>query len=107
MNIADSFQNAIDYIEDHLTDEINYNTISQKACMSNFYFQRIFSVLCGYSVGDYIRYRRLTLAGKELSEHKAKVIDVALKYGYETPESFTRAFKEFHGITTFTGKKKQ
>lgn len=105
MNIADSFQNAIDYIEDHLTDEINYNTISQKACMSNFYFQRIFSVLCGYSVGDYIRYRRLTLAGTELSERKAKVIDVALKYGYETPESFTRAFKEFHGITPSQAKR--
>ncbi len=99
MDITDSLQNAINYIEDHLTDEIDYSCLAQKACMSSYYFQRIFSALCGYTVGDYVRYRRLTLAGSELLQQKAKVIDIALKYGYETPESFTRAFKEFHGIT--------
>ncbi len=99
MDVAAGMQNAIDYIEAHLTDEIDYNRIAQKACMSTFYFQRIFCALCGYSVGDYIRYRRLTLAGSEFLQSKAKVIDVALKYGYETPESFTRAFTKFHGVT--------
>lgn len=99
MDIASGIQNAINYIEDNLTDEIDYNMIAQKACMSNFYFQRIFCVLCGYSVGAYIRYRRLTLAGSELLQSKSKVIDVAMKYGYETPESFTRAFVKFHGVT--------
>lgn len=105
MNIADSLQNAIHYMEDHLKDEVDYNILAQKSCMSSFYFQRIFSALCGYTVGDYVRYRRLTLAGTELSERKVKVIDVALKYGYETPESFTRAFKEFHGITPSQAKR--
>lgn len=99
MDVATGMQNAINYIEDHLTEEIDYNCIAQKSCMSSFYFQRIFCAMCGYTVGDYIRYRRLTLAGSELVQSKAKVIDVALKYGYETPESFTRAFVKFHGVT--------
>lgn len=98
MNIATEIQDAINYIEEHLTDEIDSNQIAREACLSNFYFQRIFKVLFGYSIGEYIRFRRLTLAGNELAESDAKVVDVALKYGYETPESFSRAFKDFHGI---------
>lgn len=99
MNWARNFQDAIDYIEAHLTDTIDYNEIAKRACMSNFYFQRIFAVLCGYSLGDYIRFRRLTLAGEELCKTKSRVIDVALKYGYDSPESFTRAFRKFHEIS--------
>lgn len=98
MNIATEIQDAINYIEEHLTDEIDSNQIAREACLSNFYFQRIFKALFGYSIGEYIRFRRLTLAGNELAESDVKVIDVALKYGYETPESFSRAFKDFHGI---------
>ena len=104
MNWAIDFQNAIDYIEEHLTDNIDYNEIAKRACMSSFYFQRIFSVLCGYTIGDYIRNRRLTLAGIELQKDKSKVIDVALKYGYESPESFSRAFLKFHNITPSQAK---
>ncbi|MCM1114010.1 MAG: AraC family transcriptional regulator [Clostridium sp.] len=79
MNIAVGIQNAIDYIEEHLTDNIDYNQLAKKACISNFYFQRIFGALCGYSIGDYIRFRRLALAGSELVNSDVKVIDTALK----------------------------
>lgn len=98
-------QNAINYIEEHLTDEIDFDLISKEAACSSFYFQRIFSILCGITIGDYIRNRRLTLAGNELCVSDVKVIDVALKYGYESPESFTRAFTKFHGITPSEAKK--
>jgi AraC family transcriptional regulator len=99
MDIAVGIQNAINYIENHLTENIDYNQLAKEACVSNFYFQRIFCALCGYTIGDYIRFRRLTLAGNELLNSNEKIINVALKYGYETPESFTRAFTKFHGIT--------
>jgi AraC family transcriptional regulator len=99
MNLAIGIQKAIDYIEDNITDKLNYNEIAKQAMCSPCYFQKIFGILCGITVGEYIRNRRLTLAGSELTKSNVKVIDVALKYGYESPESFTRAFTRFHGIT--------
>ena len=98
-------QSAIDYIEEHLTEEIDYDDIAKKAVCSSFYFQRIFGILCGISLGDYIRNRRLTLAGNELCASDDKVIDIALKYGYDSPESFTRAFSRFHGVTPSEARK--
>lgn len=98
-------QNAIEYIENHLTEEIDYSEISKKAFVSNFYFQKAFSMLCGFTLGEYIRRRRLTLAGSELSATDIKVIDVAIKYGYESPDSFTKAFTRFHGITPMSAKR--
>ena len=98
-------QNAINYIEEHLTENIDYEKAAKEAACSSFYFQRIFGILCGVSLGDYIRNRRLTLAGNELSGSESKVIDIALKYGYESPESFSRAFSKFHGITPSEAKK--
>lgn len=77
---------------------MDYDEIAACACSSGFHFQRVFSILCGYTLGEYIRSRRLTLAGSELLSSDRKVIDVALKYGYESPESFGRAFTKFHGI---------
>lgn len=91
-------QNAIDYIEAHMTEELDYEAIATESFSSSFHFQRMFSILCGYTLGEYIRNRRLTLAGAELATTKAKVIDIALKYGYDSPESFTKAFRTFHGI---------
>lgn len=99
MNWISGIQNALDYIEEHITDKPDYTEIASRAYCSVFYFQRIFGILCGMTVGEYIRNRRLTLAGIELYNTKSKVIDVALKYGYDSPESFTRAFARFHGIT--------
>lgn len=105
MDWITGMQKAIDYIEDNLTKELDYNEIAKRAYVSSFYFQRIFSILCGYTTGDYIRNRRLTLAGAELLSTDAKVIDIALKYGYETPESFSRAFTRFHGITPSSARR--
>lgn len=105
MDWLTGIQNAINYIEENLTEEINYDEAAKQASCSSFYFQRIFSILCGITLGDYIRNRRLTLAGNELSATDNKVIDIALKYGYESPESFTRAFSKFHGVTPSDAKK--
>lgn len=90
---------AIDYIEEHITEPTDYARAAKEACSSPFNFQRVFALLCGYTLGDYVRMRRLTLAGEELLSMDAKVIDVALKYGYDSPESFSRAFTRFHGVS--------
>lgn len=99
MNWIQGIQNAIDYIEENITDDINYETLARVACSSSFHFQRVFSIMCGVTVGEYIRMRRLTLAGIDLMDAKAKVLNVALKYGYDASESFSRAFTRFHGIS--------
>ncbi|EHI99469.1 transcriptional regulator, AraC family [Clostridium sp. DL-VIII] len=90
---------AISYIEDNITEEITIKNIAEKAYMSTFYFQKGFAMLCGFTVGEYIRQRRLTLAGSELVSNDEKIIDIALKYGYASPDSFTKAFTRFHGVT--------
>lgn len=92
-------QRAIDYVEEHITEELSYDEIARQGCSTAYHFQRVFGLLCGYTLGEYIRSRRLTLAGGELSVSDAKVIDVALKYGYDNPDSFARAFTRFHGVT--------
>ena len=99
MDWITGIQKAVDYTEAHLTGEIDYEAAAKEACSSVFHFQRMFHMLCGYTLGDYIRMRRLTLAADDLMKSKEKVIDIALKYGYDTPESFCRAFARFHGIT--------
>ena len=91
-------QKAIDYIEDNLTETIDYETVAAQSFSSSYHFQRVFSILCGFTIGEYIRNRRLSLAGTELATSNAKVIDIALKYGYESPDSFAKAFQKFHGI---------
>lgn len=98
-------QNAVNYIENHLTEKINFSDAAKQAAMSPFYFQRMFGALCGISLGEYIRSRRLSLVGRELATGGERVIDVALKYGYDSPESFARAFSRFHGITPSNAKK--
>jgi AraC family transcriptional regulator len=90
---------ALEYLEAHLAAEISVEAAARVACASPFHFQRMFLILTGFTVGEYVRNRRLTLAAQELVATRAKVIDIALKYGYETPESFTRAFRKLHGIT--------
>ena len=98
MDWATGIQKAVDYIEEHITEDLDYGEIARQAACSPFYFQRIFALLCGLSLGEYIRNRRLTLAGSELSVRDVRVIDMALKYGYDSPESFSRAFARFHGF---------
>ena len=98
MDWITGIQRAIDYVEDNLTETINYDEVAKKCYSSSYHFQRVFSILCGFTLGEYIRNRRLTLAGRELATTNAKVIDVAMKYGYESPDSFAKAFQKFHDI---------
>lgn len=105
-NLTEGIQNAVKYIEENLAEELDINEISAKAYLSPFYFQKIFSVLCGITIGEYIRNRRLTLAAQELSSGAPRVLDLALKYGYESQDSFSRAFTRFHGISPSAAKKK-
>ena len=99
MDWITGMQKAIDYIESNLTEEIDYGKVAAESFSSSYHFQRVFSILCGYTLGEYIRLRRLSLAGAELANGKGKVIDIALKYGYDSPDSFAKAFQKFHGIT--------
>lgn len=99
MNWISSLQKAIDYVEEHITEKIDYEKVAKEACSSAFHFQRIFGIMCGITLGDYIRMRRLTLAAQEIMNTDKKIIDIALDYGYDSPESFTRAFSKFHGVT--------
>lgn len=103
---AEGIQSAIEYMEENLTEELEVRDIAAKAYVSEFHFQRIFTTLCGFTVAEYIRNRRLTLAAQELSRGETKVIDIALKYGYESPDSFARAFMKFHGITPSAAREK-
>ncbi|MEC0076095.1 AraC family transcriptional regulator [Bacillus anthracis] len=98
----DSLKNmnaAMQYIEDNLTHEIDFKEVAKIAYCSEYHFKRMFSFLAGISLSEYIRCRRLTLAAFELKNSGAKVIDVAIKYGYNSPDSFSRAFQNLHGIT--------
>jgi AraC family transcriptional regulator len=106
-----ALQRAIDYMEEHLLEEITVEDIAKQANSSPFHFQRTFALLTDISVGEYLRRRRLTLAAGELCSSDARIIDLALKYGYDTPEAFTKAFRRQHGISPsearkYTGKLK-
>ena len=100
----EGFQESIDFIEKNLTEELDSEDIAAKAALSPFYYQRIFGALCGVTVGEYIRARRMTLAAQELNGKDVKVIDAAVKYGYDSPDSFSKAFQKFHGITPSQAK---
>ncbi|ACL76998.1 AraC family transcriptional regulator [Ruminiclostridium cellulolyticum] len=98
MDWLNRMNKAIDYIESNLADKISYNKAAQIACCSTYHFQRMFSSITDVPLSEYIRRRRLTLAAFELQTSDIKVIDVAFKYGYESPEAFSRAFKKLHGV---------
>jgi AraC family transcriptional regulator len=94
-----SIRTAIDYIDEHLEENISAQDVADRVNISPFFLQRGFSLMTGYGIGEYIRNRRLYQAAVDLKETEWKVIDIALKYCYETPESFTKAFSRFHGVT--------
>ena len=100
MNMKD----AIDYLEKNITEKLEIEEVAKIAFSSSFHFQRMFHMLMGVTVSEYLRRRRLTLAAQELQSSNIKVIDVALKYGYETPEAFTKAFKRLHGISPMSAR---
>ncbi|MBR2669564.1 MAG: AraC family transcriptional regulator [Solobacterium sp.] len=90
---------AIEYMEDHLTEDISAQDVAGQVYLSPFFLQRGFSLMTGYGIGEYIRNRRLYQSALDLRDTGERIIDIALKYGYETPESFTKAFSRFHGVT--------
>ncbi|MBE5788340.1 MAG: AraC family transcriptional regulator [Clostridiales bacterium] len=100
-----TINNSIEYMEDHLTDEITLADIARHINLSAFHFQRAFSLLTEMSPAEYLRKRRLSQAGADLLSGDVKVIDAALKYCYESPESFTKAFTRFHGVSPMQVKK--
>jgi AraC family transcriptional regulator len=99
MDMINCIQRAVDFIEDNICDDLNSEIVASQAFMSPFHFQRLFSIVCGITLGEYIRNRRLTFAGIDVESTDTKIIDIALKYGYESPESFSRAFTRFYGVS--------
>ena len=99
MEWTQALRTAISYIEAHLLEDITAEDVAAAVHISSFYFQKGFSLMSGCTIGEYIRNRRLYLAGLDLIAGEEKVVDLALQYGYETPESFTKAFRRFHGIS--------
>jgi AraC family transcriptional regulator len=95
----ESMNRALAYIEENLADEIDFEQIKRLALCSEYHFRRMFSFLAGVTLSEYVRRRRLTLAAFELAHTDMLVIDAALKYGYSSPDSFTRAFQALHGVT--------
>ena len=92
-------RNTIDYIERHLGENISAQDVAGQVNISPFFLQKGFSLMTGYGIAEYIRNRRLYQAALDLKKTDSKVIDIALRYGYETPESFSKAFQRFHGAT--------
>ena len=99
MNIIKSFNNAIDYLETVLDDEIDEKKVTQLSGYSYSMFSRLFSILTETTLSEYLRSRRLTEAAVILRDTDEKIIDVAFKFGYESSDSFGTAFKNFHGFT--------
>ncbi|MFE8698863.1 effector binding domain-containing protein [Cytobacillus sp. FJAT-53684] len=105
MGWVESLQKAIDYMEEFILEDITIEGIAKQANTSEFHFQRTFTILTDVSVGEYLRRRRLSLAAQELSDTDHKIIDLAFKYGYDTPEAFSKAFRRQHGITPSEARK--
>lgn len=99
MDLLKQMNEALNYIEENLTEEIDFKEVARLAVCSEYHFKRMFSFLAGITLSEYIRRRRLTIAAFELSNNNMRVIDIAVKYGYSSADSFTRAFQGLHGIT--------
>lgn len=106
MNWLDCLNQSLAYIEAHLEEEIDYEEIAKVACASSYHYQRMFSAITNVPLGEYIRRRRLSLAAIRLQESNEKVIDIALRYGYQSPTAFNRAFMNMHGIPPTKARQK-
>ena len=105
MQIHEQLNAAIRYVEENLCGDINLEEMGRLACVNPDSFLRFFSYMTGMSLGEYIRRRRLTLAGYELQGGEARVIDIAVKYGYDSADAFSRAFARQHGMTPAAARK--
>ncbi|MDQ0192839.1 AraC family transcriptional regulator [Paenibacillus wynnii] len=99
MNSLENMNKALSYIEENLTQEIDFKEAAKRALCSEYHFKRMFSFLAGISLSEYIRLRRLTLAAYELQRNQLRIIDIALNFGYSSPDAFAKAFQIFHGVT--------
>ncbi|MBB6019491.1 AraC family transcriptional regulator [Paenibacillus sp. JGP012] len=99
MDSLANLNRALQYIEDHLEEDIDVKEAARLAQCSDYHFSRMFSFLAGISLSEYIRRRRLTLAAFELQAGDLRIVDVAVKYGYTSADAFSRAFQALHGIT--------
>jgi len=98
MEWIERLNKAIGYIEEHISEKIEYDQIAKVACCSTYHFQRMFAYMANVSLSEYIRRRRMSLAAADLQCGDEKVVDIALKYGYTSPTAFNRAFQTVHGI---------
>lgn len=98
MEWVDRLNQSIDHIEEHLTDEIDYEQLARIACCSAYHYQRMFTYMAGITLSEYIRRRKMSLAAVDLQSGDERIIDIAEKYGYRSPTAFNRAFQSFHGI---------
>ncbi|WP_342757840.1 AraC family transcriptional regulator [Kineothrix sedimenti] len=98
MEWIERFNSAINYVEEHLKKDIDYDKLARIACCSTYHFQRMFSYMAGVPLSEYIRRRRMSLAAADIQGGNEKIIDIALKYGYDSPTAFNRAFQNIHGI---------
>lgn len=99
MDILGRMNEAMSYIEQHLTEKIDNQQLARITGCSTYHFTRMFSFIAGVPLSEYIRRRRLTAAAFDLQSSKDKIIDLALKYGYDSPTSFNRAFQHLHGVS--------
>lgn len=98
MEWVERLNQSMKYIEEHLGDEIDYEQLGRIACCSSYHFQRMFTYMAGVTLAEYIRRRRMSLAAVDLQNGDERIIDIAEKYGYQSPTAFNRAFQAFHGI---------
>lgn len=105
MNWIKIVQYAIDTIETNIHENIDADWLAEQQFISSFYFQKMFSSLCNCTVGEYIRNRRLTLAGYDIADTDLTILDIANRYCYDSAEGFTKAFFRFHGVTPSAARK--
>lgn len=105
MEWIERLNQTMNYIEEHLAEDISYDKLAQIACCSTYHFQRMFSYMAGIPLSEYIRRRRMSLAAQDIHNGAEKIIDIGLKYGYTSPTAFNRAFQSIHGVAPSAIKK--
>jgi len=104
MEWIERLNSAINYIEEHLSNDIDYEQVAKVACCSTYHFQRMFAYMADVPLSEYIRRRRMTMAAVDLQDYEEKIVDIALKYGYDSPTAFNRAFQSVHGVAPSLAK---
>ncbi len=89
---------ALAHLEDTITEKVEYEALAKLACCSSYHFQRMFGYMAGMPLSEYIRRRKMSLAAADLQSGRERILDIALKYGYDSPTAFNRAFQGVHGF---------